>query len=143
MEILDYDVWFEHDAKSIGEAILESCKAYERCIYVGKSLGTSMLLIQALSNLLAQKAKLVWLTPGGKAKEIFDYLASCEQASLVVYGDADTLSKNVDRTAVYKNAHVSVKTIHGASHCFESDKDVFESIDNLKQVIRYVADFVQ
>lgn len=83
------DDWFETDFVGIKNAIIKLTK-YSNFWLIGKSLGTTVLfkLLQN-KNFREKTRKIVWLTPGITAKEIYSSIIEDPIPSFVVYGDKD------------------------------------------------------
>jgi len=137
------DRWFEADSLALGRWVASLTPEYQRVAYLGKSLGTTMLLHQVQAGLVRPEAPLVWLTPGSTAAEQFDLLPRLPQHSLVVYGTADPhFLKAADRRPVDLPL-VTVCEIPDAGHVFEVDGDVRRSITNIANVVEVVLAFLQ
>jgi len=136
------DFWFVHDCIAIGKKIKKLSNTYSRIIYIGKSLGTTMLMHQLGSGLIIEKAELVFLTPGTYAAEIYTALNKISNKALIVYGAADKHHKREDLELVKKRENTFIKEIAAAGHVFEEEGNIKQSIMNLMEVIEAIDGFI-
>lgn len=88
------DEWFENDFTGIKDSI-NKLSNYSKFWLIGKSLGTTVLYKLLKEKILRMKTeKIVWLTPGTKAKEIYSAIVDYPISSFVVYGDKDPYTQN-------------------------------------------------
>lgn len=133
--------WFLADSLAVGRWVAHRTAGCQRVAYVGKSLGTSMLLHQVRAGFVADEAELVWLTPGTTAVDQFDLLPSLPQRSLVVYGTGDPHIFRAQRRPV-DLPRVTVFQVPDAGHVFEVKDDIRRSITNIADVVEAVSAFL-
>ncbi len=136
------DTWFEYDCSAIGKEINEFAKAYKRVVYIGKSLGTTMLMHQLKSGLIEERAELVFLTPGVYVRETYNTILKIKNRVLVVYGDADKYYNKTDVKLIRDRKDTLIKEIKNAGHIFEEAGSIRQSIVNIAEVVEAVDDFV-
>ncbi len=138
----EQDIWFEYDSKAIGKEIMELSKSYDRVVYVGKSLGTTMLMNQLKNGLIDERADLVYLTPGTAAKEICSTIKRTKNRTLVAYGNADKCYSKENIDLIRERKDILIIEIENAGHNFEVTGDIRQSISNLTEVIEAVDKFI-
>ena len=136
------DIWFEYDCNAIGKEVYSFSQAYSRVIYVGKSLGTTMLMNQLKSSLIQEKAEIIFLTPGTYTHETYSTIQKTKNRALIVYGNADKHYKKADIQLIKDRRDTFIKEIENAGHVFEQEGNLKQSILNLTQVIAAIDDFI-
>lgn len=136
------DTWFEYDSGVIGQYVLDRIDKYKKVIYIGKSLGTTMLMKQAQKGLVFTEATLIWLTPGAYVHDIYSTILEIPNKSLVVYGTADRYYKSEEVERLKDQSKVQIKELPNAEHSFEVKGNIEKSIMNLVEVVKAVEGFV-
>lgn len=131
------DIWFEYDCNAIGKEVCNFSKAYSRIVYVGKSLGTTMLMHQLNSGLIHEKAEIVFLTPG-----TYSAIQKVKNRVLIAYGNADKHHNKSDIELIKDRKDILIKEIENAGHVFEEEGNIRRSILNLLEVIEVIDDFI-
>lgn len=133
--------WFRYDCNAIGKAIKNYSEGYKRIIYVGKSLGTIVLLNQLKDGLIQEKAEIILLTPATDAHEIYLTIQKIQNRILIVYGNADKYYNKMYIDLLKGRKDVFIKVIEKAGHVFEEAGNIKQSIFNLEEVISTICDF--
>jgi hypothetical protein len=136
------DTWFEFDCLSIGKNVLERLNKYNKVIYVGKSLGTTMIMKQIENKLLKTNSTIIWLTPGIYAKQIYEVIAKSTIRSLIISGTADSNYLRKELNILSKHSWVVVKEIKKAGHSFEVVGDIEKTIENHLEVVKTIKFFL-
>lgn len=136
------DIWFRYDCKAIGKAINNFSEGYERIIYVGKSLGTTVLNNQLKDGLIRGKAEIILLTPGTEVHEIYLTVQRIQNRTLIIYGNADKYYNKMHIDLIKDRKDTFIKEIEKAGHVFEEEGNIKQSILNLAEVINTICDFI-
>ncbi len=136
------DFWFANDCIAIGKEVKKFSKAYNKIIYVGKSLGTTVLMHQLKSGLIREKAELVFLTPGTHAADIYTTINRISNKTLIVCGTADKHHKKEDLELVKNRRDAFIREIVRAGHVFEEEGNIRQSIINLTEVLEAIDGFI-
>lgn len=136
------DFWFANDCIAIGKAVKKFSRAYDRIVYVGKSLGTTVLMHQLKSDLIREKSELVFLTPGAYSAEIYTTINRINNKTLIVYGAADKHHKKEDLELVKKRKDIFIREIAKAGHVFEEEGNIRQSVMNLTEVLEAIGGFI-
>jgi len=137
------DIWFRYDCSAIGRAVKDFSEEYSRIVYVGKSLGTTMLMNQVKDGLIHEKAETIYLTPGSNSEEIYLTINETRNRTLVIYGNADKYYKEAYIDYIKHRKDTYIKEVRNAGHVFEEEGNVNQSILNLAEVIDLVHDFIR
>lgn len=137
------DLWFEHDCSAIGKEVNNFSQAYARIAYVGKSLGTTMLMNQLRESLIPERAEVIYLTPGVNAGEIYKTIQRTHNRTLAIYGNADKYYNKADLELIRSRKDTFIKEINNAGHIFETEGNLAKSILNLVEVIGSVDNFIE
>lgn len=136
------DRWFAADSVAVGRWVAGRAAGYGRVAYLGKSLGTEMLLNQVRAGLVVPSADLVWLTPGSKAAEIFSLVPTLGHRSLVAYGTADKHFLRAQAGRPAGHPRVTLVEIANAGHNFEVAGDLRRSVTAIADVVEAVGSFL-
>ncbi len=129
------DLWFKNDFEGIKDSI-DKLTDYSKFWLIGKSLGTTVLY-----NLLKEKKlrikteKIIWLTPGTKAEEIYSAIVDLPISSFVVYGDKDPYTQNSQIDKLKASENIKILSLKEGDHSLETD-DILQSIEYLKTYVK-------
>ncbi len=136
------DTWFDYDSRVIGENLKNETSHYAETVYIGKSLGTTMLMKQLNANLISADSLIIWLTPGVYVHDIFSTIIESVNRSMVVCGTADKYYKVEEINRIKGRKNVNLKEIQKAGHAFEVINDIEKSILNIVEVVEAVREFI-
>ncbi len=138
----DKDNWVINDIDKIAEKVNEIASKYQKTTIIAKSLGTWFLLEQLKRETINKCSNYIWLTPGKKPDEIYDWLKDSVEKSLVIYGECDKNNKMEKVKKAKENKLVKIKKIKKAGHAFEEEGSVSRSITNnalvIKEILKYL-----
>jgi len=136
------DEWFEKDVKGIKECFIKLSN-YSRLWQIGKSLGTSVIFkLLKEEEIMKKTEKVVWLTPGPLAKEIYAKIAEFPISSFVVYGSNDPYTKDSEIEKIRNKDTIRILTLKEGDHSLETD-DIEQSIEYLKIYISKLGSFLK
>lgn len=136
------DEWFEADFIGIKNSI-NKLSHYLNFWLIGKSLGTTVLLKLFKEKMIREKTrKIVWLTPGLSAEEIYSTIAAYPVPSFVVCGDKDSYTKIEQINKLKAVGNVKILSVMGGDHSLETD-DILESIEYLKTYLKELKNFCE
>ncbi len=134
------DEWFENDLRGIKES-LASLSEYSKFWQIGKSLGTSVIFrLLEEPEILNKTEKIVWLTPGEKAQEIYSKVPNLPISSLIVYGSNDPNTKENEIKQIKDANNIRILTFNNADHSLETE-DIEQSIEYLKIYVKELKTF--
>lgn len=134
------DKWFEYDCKAIGSEVFKAIGQYKEVVLIGKSLGTSVILNQIKNFKIPEEYKIIWLTPGTSAHEIYQLLNIIKNRSLLMLGTKDRYYNEKEIHNI-NNDNVTIKKVENAGHVFETE-DIYKSIENISIVLKEIELFV-
>jgi hypothetical protein len=134
------DKWFEYDCKAIGSEVFKAIVQYKEVLLVGKSLGTSVILNQIKDSKIPEEYKIIWLTPGTSAHEIYKLLNIIKNRSLLMLGTRDQFYNEKDINNI-NNDNVAIKKVENAGHVFETE-DIYKSIENISIALQEIEVFI-
>ncbi len=136
------DEWFKSDLMGIKKCI-NDLSEYSTLWQIGKSLGTSVIIdLLTDPNIVEKTEKIIWLTPGGKAQEIYSKIADFPISSLVVYGSNDPYTKDSEISKLRDSDNILIHTIKDGDHSLETD-DIEQSIEHLKTYVNKLESFLK
>jgi hypothetical protein len=135
------DRWFQADSRGVARAI-DSLKDYEEVMLIGKSLGTTAMMNITKSSLDLPIKRLIWITPGTSASDIYNMLSKTNISSLVLVGSEDRHFKSAYRDQIADNKKIHVVEYAGADHSLENATNIEQSLDTLKAICSEIADFI-
>ena len=136
------DEWFEKDLIAI-KAGIAKLSNYSRLWQIGKSLGTTVIFkLLKKEEIMNKTEKIVWLTPGTQAKEIYSSISDIPISSFIVYGSKDPYTKNSQIESLKKAKNIKILTVKGGNHSLETD-DILESIEHLKTYVKELKCFLE
>jgi len=120
---------------------LESQLDFDQYCFVGKSIGTSVLFTMLENNLtfVDKVCQFVWLTPAGLNKEISEYIIANKISSIYIIGDADPFFNEDIVSNIEKNITGYCLIVPKAGHLFNEGEDLMKTMDNTKEVIKFLA----
>jgi hypothetical protein len=134
------DKWFEYDCKAIGLEVFKAIEQYKEVVLIGKSLGTSVILNQIKSFKIPEEYKIIWLTPGTSAHEIYQLLNIIKNRSLLMLGTGDRYYNEKEIKDI-NNDNVTIKKVENAGHVFETE-DIYKSIENISIILKEIELFI-
>jgi hypothetical protein len=134
------DKWFEYDCKAIRSEVFKAIEQYKEVVLIGKSLGTSVILNQIKSFKIPEEYKIIWLTPGTSAHEIYQLLNIIKNRSLLMLGTGDRYYNEKEIKDI-NNDNVAIKKVENAGHVFEAE-DIYKSIENISVVLKEIELFI-
>lgn len=127
--------WFENDFTGIKDSI-NKLSDYSKFWLIGKSLGTTVLYKLLKEKTLRMKTeKVIWLTPGTKAEDIYSSIIEDPIPSFVVYGDKDPYTQKKQIEKIKAAGNIKILSVTGGDHSLETD-DVLESVEYLKTYLK-------
>ncbi len=135
------DEWFEKDLIGIKKGI-NNLSNYSRLWQIGKSLGTSVIFnLLKEEEIIKKTEKVVWLTPGTQAKEIYSIISDTPIYSFVVYGSKDPYTKSDQIERLRSADNITIFTVQEGDHTLETD-DIVESLEYLKTYVKELKGFL-
>lgn len=138
----DRATWLRDDSLAVGRWVADRVAGAERMAYLGKSLGTTLLLEQLVAGLIPHRADLVWLTPAGEVEALYGLLPELPNRSLVAVGTVDPYHRPALAAGARTLPLVRVVEVPGAGHSFEVPRNVNRSITNLAAIVESVVTFL-
>ena len=86
--------------------------------------------------------KVVWLTPGTEANEIYSAIADFPISSFVVYRNKDPYTKNNQIEKLRTAGNIKILTVNEGDHSLETD-DILESLEYLKTYVKELKGFFE
>ena len=115
---------------------------YQQLILAGKSIGTlSMALALQLVD-LPQPPVTIWLTPLFRESLLVEAAAECQAPSLFIAGTGDPTYIPAAMTFIQKRIPARVHLVEKANHSLETPDDPYQSLDNLKETMRVLSNFL-
>lgn len=116
---------------------LEKFNLPDRKIILSKSIGTRIVA----SGNIERFDKIIWLTPALKDDFVYQKMANLANKSLSVIGDCDPFFDQ-EKINELDSRGMNSLVISGADHGLDIDTDLNRSLDELKNVISRVEEFV-
>lgn len=136
------DEWFETDFVGIKNTI-NKLTNYSNFWLIGKSLGTTVLFKLLQNKIFREKTKkIVWLTPGITAEEIYSSIIEYPIPSFVVYGDEDPYTQNEQIEKIRAARNVKILSIIGGDHSLETN-NIVESVEYLLTYVKELKYFCE
>ncbi|MCR4422616.1 MAG: hypothetical protein NUV32_09120 [Exilispira sp.] len=135
--------WFQYDCNAIGRVVNDFSKTYRRLLYIGKSLGTTVLMNQLKNNLIQENSEIIYLTPGAEAQEIYLTIQKSKNRTLIIYGTADKFYNKTYIDYIKDKTNVHFNEIKNAGHVFEEEGNIRQSILNIADVIDSIYEFIK
>jgi hypothetical protein len=117
-------------------------KAYRDIIFIGKSMGTSIISRLFTDEEIMKKSSFILITPGTEWNRILKKIITIDNAMLVIGSMADRNYKIEGLEELYKRQNIKVLEIEGANHILEIGK-VDQDIEILKTVIKTIEEFIK
>lgn len=137
------DEWFENDFLGIKKSVNELSKKYSRIWQIGKSLGTTIIFKLLKDEEINKKTeKVVWMTPGSLANEIYSLIPDIPISSFVVYGSNDPYNKDNQIEKLRTKDKIKILRIKNGDHSLETD-NIEESIEYLRVYIENLKYFFE
>jgi len=137
----DQDAYFEEDNVLVKDYIDKVSKTYKNIIFVGKSMGTSIISRLFTDEEIMKKSSFILITPGTEWDRILKKIITIDNAILVIGSMADSNYKIDGLEELYKRQNIKVLEIEGANHILEIGK-VDQDIDILKTVTKTIEEFI-
>ncbi len=137
------DDWFEKDYQGIKKSVKRLSKKYSRIWQIGKSLGTTVIFKLLKDKEIYKKTdKVVWITPGSLANEIYTLIPDITISSFVVSGSNDPYTKDSQIEKLKTEDKIKILRIKNGDHSLETD-DIEESIVYLRVYIENLKYFLK
>ena len=141
-DLNEKEKWIDSDSIAIGEFISRETEKYKKRLFIAKSLGTAHLYNQLRNKIINEDDILILQTPIIPFNELQDCLISSGNKSLIIYGTKDPIMIKRNLGRIKSKDNTEVIEIDNAGHCFENDELVEKSINNLKEVMLGIDDFI-
>ena len=137
----DQDTYFEEDNVLVKGYIDKISKAYRSIIFIGKSMGTSIISRLFTDEEIMKKGSFILITPGTEWDRILKKIITIKNTILVIGSIADSNYKIDGLEELYKRQNIQVLEIEGANHILERGK-VDQDIEILKTVTKTIEEFI-
>lgn len=127
------------DVKNVLDYVL-SIKTYDNFYLIGKSLGTIPMSTE-LNRETFKNAKAIWLTPLLQREDVLGAMMKSEHNGLCIIGDRDPCYTEERYLKVVNNSNITSKLISNVNHSLGYEEKAVESIDVLREVIKYIDQF--
>lgn len=138
----DKDDYFEEDNILVKEYIKEKSKVYQKIVFIGKSMGTSIIKRLLDDNELLKKSASVLITPGTEWSSIIKKIVSIDNPIVVIGSISDCNYRVEGLGDIYSRENIMVVEIKDASHALETG-NVVQDLEILKNVISTIKEFVK
>ena len=138
--------WTEHvpeimeEGKSAAQEAM-SQKAYPRLAFVGKSLGTIVLVQLCSGGVVPDKALVAQLTPPIGSPQFDSAFAATRQPTYIAIGTADSFYSEPALAELQARRPVLVRVVKGADHGMDVAGDLTASLRAVGQVVEDTAAF--
>jgi pimeloyl-ACP methyl ester carboxylesterase len=123
---------------------LESQISFNRCLFAGKSLGTTILYEMLKTGLPWKREtnRFLWFTPAESNKEICRFITQHQIPSLYIIGDKDPYFDADTVNHLKHNILGDCLVLPGAGHLLNHNMDALKTIDNMNIVMRFLLDHI-
>ncbi|HLO11738.1 MAG TPA: alpha/beta hydrolase [Pseudoneobacillus sp.] len=127
------------DVQAVIETILKD-NDYTDFTIVAKSIGT-IALTYLLKDPNYHSSKAIWLTPLLQRNDVYHALLNNKNKALCIIGDKDPCYIYEKFEEIKKNNQLKTSLIEGVNHSLEFERDIFRSIEVLKDVMIKINQF--
>ena len=138
----EQDSYFEKDVQTVKDFLCTYSTRYNELVFIGKSLGTSIIRRLLDTALLSEKSSYVLLTPGSEWKKTIEALEKVNSRVLVIGSIQDKHFSIPERERLYDRSNIEIIELEEGSHSLETG--VYEKdVEILKEVMKKVQGFMK
>ena len=133
--------YFSCDIELIKKYIVS--KDYSNRFFAGKSLGTTIINRLMDKNIITEKDKLIYITPGTEWNKIINNIEKCNNKALIIGSRNDSSFTAYDYSALYKNKNIIIKEYEKENHIMETgniDNDLCVLTGIMKNIECFIYD---
>lgn len=138
----DKDTYFEDDVVLAKEYIKECSKTYRKIVFIGKSMGTSIIKRLLTDKDLLRKSASILITPGTEWNSILRVITAIDNPILVIGSMADSNYRIEGLSELKTRNNIEVLEFHDANHALETG-NVDQDLEILKTVISAIREFIK
>lgn len=138
----DKDVYFEEDNVLVKEYTKDKSKTYQRIVFIGKSMGTSIIKRLVDDIELLNKSALVLMTPGTEWSSIIEKIVTINNPILVIGGLGDVNYRVEGLEKIYTMENIKVLELKDTNHALETG-NVDQDLEILNRVISAIKEFIK
>ncbi len=138
----DKDTYFEDDVVLAKEYIKKCSKPYKKIVFIGKSMGTSIIKRLFTDKDLLKKSASVLITPGTEWSSILRVIIAIDNPILVMGSMADSNYRIEGLNELKSRNNIEVLEFQDANHALETG-NVEQDFEILKTVISAIREFIK
>ena len=138
----DKDTYFEDDVVLVKEYIKECSKTYKKIVFIGKSMGTSIIKRLFTDIDLLKKSASILITPGTEWNSILRVIIAIDNPILVIGSMADSNYRIESLSELKTRNNIEVLEFQDANHALETG-NVEQDLEVLKTVISAIREFIK
>jgi len=138
----EQDSYFEKDVQIVRDFLCTYCTNYNELVFIGKSLGTSIIRRLLDSVSISENSSYVLLTPGSEWKKTIEALEKVNSRVLVIGSKKDKLFTIPERERLIGRSTIKMIELEEGDHSLEIG--IFEKdVEILKEVMGKIKGFMQ